>query len=415
MGWLSVLTLTFVLGVALPQVWAQEEVSFSADLASVLSKRCMGCHGGNRPRQDLRIESFESMMVGGENGPIIEAGSPDDSLMILKMKGEADGDRMPPNGSPLSDKVIAKFAAWIQAGARFDGKDPTFRLDRLATTSRLAKMSEAELVAEATEQAKKKWALAFPGETPQTRLTGDLLLVARNTDEEQNPELDQVAKQLAKSIGAVRKLLGVTDVKLKSPLTIFHIPRSYDFSEFTQMVERRESSSGLGSEYWRPDGGMGYLVLGPSNKNKANSRSSRNDKPRLRLSVAQTNRFACALLLNRFGAPGWYANGVSLLAYEQAGRRSRLVAAWKATAPSAVSKARTSKGIFDSDLPSGEADAALWAWAKFIASDRKRMSRLHQAIARGNAFDRSFEGVFGKPADKMCDDWLAWLKGRRRK
>ena len=32
-------------------------------------------------------------MKGSENGPVIEAGDAENSLLILKLKGEADGDR----------------------------------------------------------------------------------------------------------------------------------------------------------------------------------------------------------------------------------------------------------------------------------------------------------------------------------
>ncbi len=381
-------------------------VSFSSDLADVLAKRCMGCHGGNRPRRDLRIESYALLMQGGENGEVIEPGDPENSLMILKMKGEADGDRMPPNGNPLSPSVIRQFEEWIQAGAKFDAKDPTFALNRLASASRLDKMTATQLAEEAETQAKKKWALVFPNSSPQFERSEQFLLVAAKV----TPAHIELLEQAEAAFSDSMQRLGVESEKVRSPFTIFHIPKRYDFSEFSQMVEKRDSSGTQPTLYWRSDGGMGYVIVGPSSA-RAESRS----KKQSLMSKSELNQFATSLILSRWGAPRWYADGLGFLSLEKTNRRAPVVRSWKQAAPRAMKTAKKATDIFEGRLPTAEADAAAWAWTKYLAKDKKRMTALHKAIADGNAFDRSFQGIYGKSPKAMCDGWLKWLNRGRKK
>ena len=138
--------------------------SFASDIAPLLVEKCLNCHGrGRRPSGRLNLVTFAGLTRGGERGPAVMAGQPADSLLVHKLKGTADGERMPLNQPPLADDEIAKIEAWIAAGAKFDGSDES---QDLAQVARLAKAQQAtpdELTAARQEAALKNWALGMPG------------------------------------------------------------------------------------------------------------------------------------------------------------------------------------------------------------------------------------------------------------
>lgn len=399
----------FLLFLPLPLATAQD-VQFSTELADILADRCMRCHGGDRPRRGLRIDSYANLMRGSEDGEVIQRGDGANSLMIRKMKGEADGDRMPPNSNPLSDEVIAKFASWINAGAKFDGKDASLPLGRLAAASRLSQMSEAELGDEAVRQANQKWSLAFSGETPEMKRSEQFLVVSRKM----TPELEEFAERADEEFETVAKLLGLPKTKLRSPLPVFFLPKRYDFAEFIQMVEKRDAASSTPTRYWREDESIGYLVVGPKLSGTPTSKKSKSKKKSPIIEDAELQSFITSMLLNRWGAPKWYADGLGSLAYEKAYRKSALVAAWKKQAPKTLHIVRNAREIFDAKMPTNDSIAATWAWAKYLARDSKRMNRLHLAISKGNAFERSFAGIYGKTPEELCDAWLKWMRPKKK-
>jgi len=83
---------------------------------AVLKENCFKCHGPDKQKGDLRLDSAESLKKGGEDGEVVVAGDPDKSRLV-KAIGWADEDtRMPPK-KKLSDEQIAVLTAWVKAGA----------------------------------------------------------------------------------------------------------------------------------------------------------------------------------------------------------------------------------------------------------------------------------------------------------
>ena len=80
----------------------KESVQFNRDLAPALVANCTGCHSGDNPGGQLRLETFASLLQGGTSGKAIEADKPEESLMLKRIRG-IDGDRMPLDKPPLPD------------------------------------------------------------------------------------------------------------------------------------------------------------------------------------------------------------------------------------------------------------------------------------------------------------------------
>ena len=97
---------------------------FEKRIRPVLVESCFECHStrdGNKVKGGLALDSREALIRGGETGPAIVPGSPDDSLLIEALRH--DGLEMPPN-KKLPDQVVADFVTWIKMGAP-DPRKPT--------------------------------------------------------------------------------------------------------------------------------------------------------------------------------------------------------------------------------------------------------------------------------------------------
>ena len=78
-------------------------------IGAILLKRCGGCHGEN-PMKGLDLTSYQTMMAGSEDGPVIISGDPDGSLLVQVQSGAT------PHFGQLSPDELAIITEWILAG-----------------------------------------------------------------------------------------------------------------------------------------------------------------------------------------------------------------------------------------------------------------------------------------------------------
>ncbi|WP_165066334.1 PSD1 and planctomycete cytochrome C domain-containing protein [Paludisphaera rhizosphaerae] len=86
--------------------------------ASILSASCVRCHGGDAKKGGLDLSRRDSALAGGEGGPAIEPGKPDESPLIEKV---ASGE-MPPK-TPLKPEEVEILRSWVASGAAY-GREP---------------------------------------------------------------------------------------------------------------------------------------------------------------------------------------------------------------------------------------------------------------------------------------------------
>lgn len=89
-----------------------------ASVQGVLSAKCAGCHGAENPKGGVALDTFESVMKGGHDGPVVEPGDPAGSELVAVMRGAEGHKTMPPKGPPVAEDDIKKVEDWIQAGAK---------------------------------------------------------------------------------------------------------------------------------------------------------------------------------------------------------------------------------------------------------------------------------------------------------
>ena len=119
---------------------------FETKIRPVLAKNCYACHSSavKTPMGGLFLDTRTGMQKGGNSGPAIVPGKPEESLFIHAIRHE--GRKMPPSGK-LSDSAIADFEKWVAMGA----PDPR---DGLATDW---KPSTIDI-----EKGRKYWAFQTP-------------------------------------------------------------------------------------------------------------------------------------------------------------------------------------------------------------------------------------------------------------
>jgi len=95
------------------------EVNFAIDIQPLLARRCTSCHGPEKQKSGLRLDTAGAARRGGDSGPAIEPGKSAESLLIQAIMGAEGVAAMPPKGEPpLTPAEIALLKAWIDQGAK---------------------------------------------------------------------------------------------------------------------------------------------------------------------------------------------------------------------------------------------------------------------------------------------------------
>jgi hypothetical protein len=112
---LSLLSLLSV--AAYSQDPAAPKVDFVRDIQPVLQSSCLKCHGPEKTKGQLRLDSRALAMKGGVNGRVILPGNSKDSLLVKLLLEKDDENRMPQKAPALPPRTIGLFRAWIDQGA----------------------------------------------------------------------------------------------------------------------------------------------------------------------------------------------------------------------------------------------------------------------------------------------------------
>lgn len=104
------------------------EDHFESKVRPVLVETCFRCHGDTKTAGALRLDSRDALMKGGDSGPAIVPGNPDESLLIQAIRRQEDVSAMPPGKDKiLRPDQVEDFAAWVKAGAVWPEGSPKFR------------------------------------------------------------------------------------------------------------------------------------------------------------------------------------------------------------------------------------------------------------------------------------------------
>jgi len=99
------------------------EISFEKHIRPILRANCFVCHGDNdEPEGGLDLRLRRLIAKGGESGPSLIAGKPEESSLLVRAR---DGEMPPEEGSKkLTAKQLSLIERWIAAGAPTDNPEP---------------------------------------------------------------------------------------------------------------------------------------------------------------------------------------------------------------------------------------------------------------------------------------------------
>jgi mono/diheme cytochrome c family protein len=98
-----------------------DRTTFERDIRPIVRAHCLDCHGSQNVRKgglDLRLRRL--MVKGGESGPAISPGHPEDSYLLDRVKS----GEMPPGDQKLTSAEIATLENWIRSGAATAQAEP---------------------------------------------------------------------------------------------------------------------------------------------------------------------------------------------------------------------------------------------------------------------------------------------------
>jgi mono/diheme cytochrome c family protein len=88
---------------------------FESKVRPVLLANCLGCHGPEKQKGGLRLDSRAAVLKGGNTGPVVAPGDPEGSVLVEAIGYESD-TQMPPKGK-LPDREIRALTEWVKMGA----------------------------------------------------------------------------------------------------------------------------------------------------------------------------------------------------------------------------------------------------------------------------------------------------------
>ena len=93
-------------------------LTYAKDIKPILQKVCFECHGPEKQKGKLRLDSLEAALKGGEVGKVIQAGKSASSVLVHAVARLDPDLAMPPKGDPLTKDQISQIRAWIDQGAK---------------------------------------------------------------------------------------------------------------------------------------------------------------------------------------------------------------------------------------------------------------------------------------------------------
>ena len=114
-----------------PVAFPAEQVEFfETQVRPLLVEHCQKCHGPDKQQAELRLDSRELALKGGENGPVVVPQQVNASRLIQAVRHQGDL-QMPPEGK-LSEAQIAVLEKWVALGAPWGAATSRTDAEKLA-------------------------------------------------------------------------------------------------------------------------------------------------------------------------------------------------------------------------------------------------------------------------------------------
>jgi mono/diheme cytochrome c family protein len=84
----------------LPPPAKQEGVTYAKDIRPIFEASCIRCHGPEKPKAGLRLDSLEAVLKGSKEGKVIQPGQSTKSHLVIAVARLDEESAMPPKPKP---------------------------------------------------------------------------------------------------------------------------------------------------------------------------------------------------------------------------------------------------------------------------------------------------------------------------
>ena len=94
----------------------EDVITYEDQIKPILHQNCFACHGDDKQKAGLNLQSYDALLKGGTTGPAVVAGRSSQSLIYKAITDPDDEARMPQKKAPLAKEQIALIQKWIDTG-----------------------------------------------------------------------------------------------------------------------------------------------------------------------------------------------------------------------------------------------------------------------------------------------------------
>ena len=84
----------------LPPPAAKKGLTYAKDIRPLFEASCFKCHGEEKHKGDLRLDTLEGVLKGGEDGKVVVVGKSKESVLVIAVSGIDEESAMPPKHKP---------------------------------------------------------------------------------------------------------------------------------------------------------------------------------------------------------------------------------------------------------------------------------------------------------------------------
>ncbi len=188
----------------------------------------------------LDLTTFEKLKKGTTKHPVLVAGNPDESHLVLRVNGEEE-PRMPQGGqNKMSDEAVAKIAQWVKEGAKLDtGIDPKATLASYAASPdqlrqrELAKMPVSERDKNIEAVGRERWKQANAKLNPEIVAGKQFIMFSNMPKDRASSSIKAMETQYLH----LRRYFGVPTTEWVEKVSLYVFSSRKDFIEFVRTVE----------------------------------------------------------------------------------------------------------------------------------------------------------------------------------
>ncbi len=87
---------------------------FEKKIRPLFAEKCHSCHGSEKQKSGLRLDTKDGFLAGGDSGPAYNTEKPEESLLLDAVRYKRI--EMPPDRKLAEDEIDA-IAKWLKDGA----------------------------------------------------------------------------------------------------------------------------------------------------------------------------------------------------------------------------------------------------------------------------------------------------------